>query len=157
MSVRTERVGAVVRDALGKQFQRSMPEYLDGLVTVVSVRMSPDLRIAKVYVSIYRSKTDPDLQIKRLNIHTGEIRHRLGDDVEMKHVPELRFFRDDTLDTVERIDELLRNVRKDDEARMGVRSPSANNSSDASNEKGDGDDSDTDVNGADNNREAPPR
>lgn len=125
MSVRTERVGAMVRDALSKQFQRNMPEYLDGLVTVVSVRMSTDLRIAKVYVSIYRSKTDPALQIKRLNIHTADIRHRLGDDVEMKHLPELRFFRDDTLDTVERIDQLLRTVREDDEARLNERPPAS--------------------------------
>ena len=94
-----------------------MPEYLDGLITVVSVKMSTDLRIAKVYVSIYRSKTDPDIQIKRLNTHAPEIRKKLSEDVDMKHSPELRFFKDDTLDTVERIDELLRSVRKDDAAR----------------------------------------
>lgn len=94
-----------------------MPEYLDGLITVVSVKMSTDLRIAKVYVSIYRSKTDPDIQIKRLNAHAPEIRKKLSEDVDMKHSPELRFFKDDTLDMVERIDELLRSVRKDDAAR----------------------------------------
>ena len=121
MSVRTERVGAMVREALGQQFQRNAPEFLDGLVTVVSVKMSPDLRIAKVYVSIFRSKTKPEILIKRLNTHAPEIRKRLGDDVDMRHLPELRFFLDDTLDTVERIDKLLRDVRQDDAARQAER------------------------------------
>jgi ribosome-binding factor A len=121
VSVRTERVGAMVREALGHQFQRNMPEFLDGFITVASVKMSPDLRIAKVYVSIFRSKTKPEILIKRLNTHAPEIRKRLADDVEMKHLPELRFFLDDTLDTVERIDKLLKSVREDDEARRAAR------------------------------------
>jgi ribosome-binding factor A len=118
-------VGALVRDALGRQFQRSMPEFLDGLVTVVSVKMSPDLRIAKVYVSIYRSKTKPEILMKRLNVHAPEIRKRLADDVDMRHLPELRFFLDDTLETVERIDQLLRTVREEDEAREADRAARA--------------------------------
>jgi ribosome-binding factor A len=107
----------MLRDALGRQFQRSLPEYLDGMITIASVKMSPDLRIAKVYVSIYRSATTPDILIKRMNTHMPEIRKRLAGEVEMKYVPELRFYRDDTLDAAERIDELLRAVRHDDEAR----------------------------------------
>jgi ribosome-binding factor A len=109
----------MLRDALGRQFQRSLPEYLDGMITIASVKMSPDLRIAKVYVSIYRSATTPDILIKRMNTHMPEIRKRLAGEVEMKYLPELRFYRDDTLDAAERIDELLRSVRHDDEARRG--------------------------------------
>ena len=96
----------MLRDALGRQFQRSLPEYLDGMITIASVKMSPDLRIAKVYVSIYRSATTPDILIKRMNTHMPEIRKRLAGEVEMKYLPELRFYRDDTLDAAERIDEL---------------------------------------------------
>jgi ribosome-binding factor A len=87
------------------------------MITIASVKMSPDLRIAKVYVSIYRSATTPDILIKRMNTHMPEIRKRLAGEVEMKYLPELRFYRDDTLDAAERIDELLRAVRHDDEAR----------------------------------------
>ena len=99
-------------------FQRRPPEYLDGMITVVSVKMSPDLRIAKVYVSIYRSTTDPAILIKRLNTHAPEIRRELGNHVsQLRFLPELRFYRDDTLDAAERIDKLLQEVRRDDEAR----------------------------------------
>lgn len=107
----------MLRDALSSMFQRSLPEYLDGMVTVVSVKMSPDLRVAKIYVSIYRSTTDPDLQIKRLTTHAPEIRKNLAGLVSMKFMPELRFYRDDTLDAAERIDQLLQAVRKEDEAK----------------------------------------
>lgn len=107
----------MLREALGAQFQRHMPDFLDGMITVVSVKMSPDLRIAKVYISIYRSTTDPDILIKRLNSHTAEIRRELAHNVEMKFMPELRFYRDDTFDAAERIDQLLQAVRRDDEAR----------------------------------------
>lgn len=131
----------MLRDTLSGMFQRSLPEYLDGMVTVVSVKMSPDLRIAKIYVSIYRSTTDPDLQIKRLNTHAPEIRKNLAGMVSMKFMPELRFYRDDTLDAAERIDKLLQAVRKDDEAR-GLRSHDAdedNAGAAAGTQDGDGD------------------
>lgn len=107
----------MLREALSTQFQRHMPEFLDGMITVVSVKMSPDLRIAKVYVSIYRSTTDPDILMKRMNSHAPEIRKELASNVSMKFIPELRFYRDDTLDAAERIDQLLQSVRNDDIAR----------------------------------------
>lgn len=107
----------MLREALSHQFQRSLPEYLDGMVTVVSVKMSPDLGIAKIYVSIYRSTTGPDILIKRLNTHAPEIRKELATQVHMKFIPELRFYRDDTLDAAQRIDDLLREVREKDEER----------------------------------------
>jgi ribosome-binding factor A len=121
VSVRTERVGANLREALSQQFQRNLPDYLDGMITVVSVKMSSDLSVARVYISIFRSTTDPEILIKRLNTHVPEIRHELARQVQMKFVPELRFFRDDTLDAVERIDELLREVRREDEERIRLR------------------------------------
>ena len=67
----------MLRESLAAMFQRSLPEYLDGMITVVSVKMSPDLSIAKVYVSIYRSSTDPDLLVKRMNTHSMIITFRI--------------------------------------------------------------------------------
>lgn len=80
------------------------------MITVVSVKMSPDLSIAKVYVSIYRSSTDPDLLVKRMNTHMPELRKKLTGLVSMKSIPELRFYRDDTFEAVERITQLLNSV-----------------------------------------------
>ncbi|MDB5034231.1 MAG: ribosome-binding factor [Chlorobi bacterium] len=121
----------MLREALSHQFQRSLPEYLDGMITVVSVKMSPDIRIAKIYISIYRSTTDPDILIKRLNTHAPEIRKELAGHVSMKFMPELRFYRDDTLDAAERIEKLLQAVRREDEAR-GLHHDSSDGDAEAS-------------------------
>lgn len=111
----------MIREALSTQLQRRPPEYLDGIVTIVSVRMTADLGIARVYVSIWRSTTDPDLLVRRLNAHAPEIRHELAGNITLRFMPDLRFYRDDTLDTAERIDQLLQKVRMEDEERAHAR------------------------------------
>src|SRR5262245_38267480 len=117
----------MLRETLSSMFQRRLPEYLDGMITIVSVKMSPDLRVAKVYASIFRSTTAPDILIKRLNTHTNELRHELASRVSLRFVPELRFYRDDTLEAAENIDRLLDEVRREDEARAAARNAAAGN------------------------------
>ena len=121
MSIRTERVGAVLRQTLATHFQRQLPEYLDGMVTITAVRVSADLSIAKVYVSLFNSKTDPKILVKRLNAHQKEVRTLLAREVRLRKMPELRFFLDDTLDTAEHIDKLIAQVRAEDEERRSAR------------------------------------
>ena len=120
MSIRTERVGATIREELAKYLQRSAPDYLDGMVTVTSVRVSSDLSIAKVYVSIWKSTTKPEILIKRLNENQVEIRTHLARALQMRKTPELRFYRDDTLDTAESMEKLIREVRAEDERRAAA-------------------------------------
>jgi len=115
MSIRTEKVGALIREELALELQKHRPEYLDGMVTVTSVKVSPDLSIAKVYVSIWNSKTDREILIKRLNTNQSDMRTAVAHKIRLRKMPELRFYRDDTLDTAERIDELLERVKAEDE------------------------------------------
>ena len=121
MSIRTERVGAMLRQSLANEFQRHLPDYLDGMITVTAIKVSADLSIAKVYISIYHSKTAPDILIKRLNNHQVELRTTLAKDVRLRKMPELRFYRDDTLDTAEHIEKLLQDVREEDQRRKAER------------------------------------
>lgn len=121
MSIRTERVSAMLRQALAEQFQRQLPDYLDGMITVTAVRVSADLSIAKIYISIYHSKTKPEILIKRLNENQAELRTALAHQVRLRKMPELRFYLDDTLDTAQQIEKLLNDVRQDDERRRAER------------------------------------
>ncbi len=132
MSRRTERVGATMREELASLFQRSMPEYLDGMITIVSVKVTADLSLAKVYVSIFRSKTEPSILIKRLNANQPELRTELAHRVRMKRIPELRFYLDDTLAEAERIEKLLQNVREEDEKRNAAYNTNPQNQDDES-------------------------
>lgn len=107
----------MLRQELAGSFQRQLPEYLDGMVTITAVKVSADLSVAKVYVSLFNTSTNPDILIKRLNAHQAEIRTMLAHSVRLRKMPELRFYLDDTLETAKRIEKLLDDVREEDERR----------------------------------------
>lgn len=79
------------------------------LISVSAVRISPDLSVASAYLSIFPSEKGKDL-IKDINGNMRSIRYELGTRVrhQLRIIPELRFFIDDSLDYLERIDELLK-------------------------------------------------
>lgn len=79
------------------------------LITVTNVTITPDLSIARAYLSIYNTN-DKEVVIKLIKDNTKEIRYRLGQKIknQIRVVPTLQFFLDDSLDYIERIDELLK-------------------------------------------------
>lgn len=80
-----------------------------GLTTVTQVRVSPDLSHAKVYLSVFKAQS-PDKVIEKINNATPEIRLKLGNKVrhQLRIVPNLDFYLDDSLDYFEKIDNLLK-------------------------------------------------
>ncbi|MDR2848103.1 MAG: 30S ribosome-binding factor RbfA [Bacteroidales bacterium] len=80
----------------------------DKLVTVTVVRMSPDLSFAKVYLSIFPSDK-PDEFLEKWNVHVKHLRLELGKKVrhQLRIVPEIAFYIDDSMDYAEHIDSLL--------------------------------------------------
>jgi len=79
------------------------------MVSVTTVRVSPDLSFAKVYVSVFPSAKAKEVKVK-LDEHVKMLRFELGQRVrhQLRIVPELAFYIDDSLDYVERIDNLLK-------------------------------------------------
>ncbi len=79
------------------------------LVSVSAVRISPDMSIARVYLSVFPSERAAEI-VKNTNDNMKSVRYDLG--VRVRHqlriIPELKFFVDDSLDYVDRIDELLK-------------------------------------------------
>ena len=88
---------------------RGMAAYDGATVTVSGVRISPDLALAKVYVSIFPS-SKAGVVMKTLEDDKGRLRGELGRRVakQLRIVPELSFYQDVSLDYVEHIDELLK-------------------------------------------------
>lgn len=88
---------------------RGMAVFGGAMVTVSEVRVSPDLSIAKVYVSVFPSAKQEDV-MKTLKVENKSIRGELGRMVakQLRIVPELDFYLDTTLDYAEHIDELLK-------------------------------------------------
>jgi ribosome-binding factor A len=79
------------------------------MITVTIVRVSPDLGVAKIFVSLFPVKDKPTL-LGKIKEHTSELRGLLGNRIrnQVRIVPELFFYLDDSLDYAERIDELLK-------------------------------------------------
>ena len=79
------------------------------LISVSAVRISPDLSVAKAYLSIFPSEKGKEL-MDAIRANTKAIRYDLGQRVRMqlRIIPELTFFIDDSLDYIEHIDELLK-------------------------------------------------
>ncbi len=109
-STRQYKVSRLLQKELGYIFQREGKQIFAGkMITVTGVRITPDLLQAKIYLSIYPA-AEKALFSKTIEEHTQHIRHELGNRVrhQLRVVPELQFFLDDSLDYIENIDRLLK-------------------------------------------------
>ena len=109
-SIRQNKVARLIQRDLSEMFQQECKDYTEGaLLSVTAVRVSPDLSYAKIYVSIFPSER-VEAVMKSLEEKNKSIRFILGKKVgkQMRIVPELRFFVDDSLDYIDKIDELLK-------------------------------------------------
>lgn len=108
-STRQKKVSRLLQKELGTIFQRMTNELGGKMITVTTVRISPDLGVAKVYLSIFPKKEKDDRTLKQIRNMTSQIRNELGKKVrnQLRIIPELNFFEDDSLDYIENIENLL--------------------------------------------------
>lgn len=106
---RQNRISRLLQKELASIFQTQTRMMHGVLVSVTRVKVSPDLSICTVYLSIFPSEKGDEL-LKNINANEKTIRYELGQRVhnQLRIIPELRFFIDDSLDYLERIDELLK-------------------------------------------------
>lgn len=109
-SIRQNKVSRLIQRELSGMFQNECKEIIAGaMVSVTMVRVSPDLSYAKIYLSIFPSDRI-EVTMNSLEEKNKSIRFILGKKVgkQMRIIPELRFFVDDSLDYIEKIDNLLK-------------------------------------------------
>ncbi len=87
----------------------------DKLVTVTDVRMTPDLLVAKIYISVYGVENKQEV-ILEMEEHVARLRHVLGSRVgkSLRRVPQLSFFLDETVDEMYRVEALLNRIQQED-------------------------------------------
>lgn len=111
-TIRQEKVGKLIQQDLSIIFQEKARELFGGaFITVTIVRMSPDLGVAKVYLSFFtNSGTDKKTVLEMVKSKTGAVRGLLGHKIgkQVRIVPELLFYLDDSLDYAQQIDDLLK-------------------------------------------------
>ena len=107
---RLTKVARQIQKDLGEIFQRQSKSLFQGrMITVTTVRVSPDLSVARVYLSIFPTEKKEEV-FELIKQSTKTIRHELAQRIrnQMHIVPELALFIDDSLDYIENIDRLLK-------------------------------------------------
>ncbi|HBL25063.1 MAG TPA: 30S ribosome-binding factor RbfA [Deltaproteobacteria bacterium] len=108
MRYRRLRVQDLLREEISLIIQRELQDPGLGFITVVDVRVSEDLKSAKVYISIYGSDEEQKHTLEALKRSKGYIKFLLGKRVTLRYIPELTFSLDDSLERVQRMEEIFK-------------------------------------------------
>jgi len=109
-SLRQNKISRLIQKELASFFQTESRNHFQGkMITVTQVRISPDMSLAKVYISIFPLKENEDF-LPYITQHTKIIRNGLAQKIRhpVRILPELVFYRDDSIDYADRIEKLLR-------------------------------------------------
>ena len=116
-SIRQKQVGELIRRFFGMILtEEGINIYGRGkLVTVTDVKMTPDLVVAKIYVSVYGTEDKPEVILQLEEAHTP-LRQALAQKIgkQMRRMPDIEFFLDDTVDEMYRVEDLLNRVNEQD-------------------------------------------
>jgi ribosome-binding factor A len=101
------RINEVLREVVGAAISSELSDPRIGFVTVTSVETSPDLRAAKVFVSVLGDEEEREATLSALRASHGVIQSRIAAETRMKRTPKLTFRYDDTVEQGIRVSELL--------------------------------------------------
>jgi ribosome-binding factor A len=112
MSQRTDRLDSQIRQELMDLMQREMQDPRVGFATVTRVETARDLGHARVFVSVYGSDEEQARSLSALRDATPWLRRRLGERLQLRHVPELSVRRDLSIESGDRVLRILRELEE---------------------------------------------
>jgi ribosome-binding factor A len=115
-SKRQQKFAGVIQEDLAAILQREGSNYLPNtMVTITKVRVTPDLAIARVFLSFFNN-TNNQLALQTIKLHASEIRYKLGSRIkdQVRVIPQLEFFIDDTSEYVDRMDKIFDKISKEE-------------------------------------------
>lgn len=118
MSIRTERLGAVLQRDLGQIIQQSYQK-TGSFITITHVEVTPDLMIAKVFISVYAPGKDEDAIYANIEEHMPSIRKELASRIrhQVRRIPELIFNKDESAEYANKMENLFSKIREEREKR----------------------------------------
>lgn len=120
-SKRQQKFAGVIQEDLAAIFQREGMTFLPNtLVTITKVRVTPDLALARVFLSFFNN-TNTQTALQTIKLHASEIRYKLGARIkdQVRIIPQLEFFIDDTSEYVERMDKIFDKIHKEETSSEG--------------------------------------
>lgn len=112
---RQKQVAGVILEEINDIFQRmGLSMIHGGMVSISNVKVTPDLLEARIYLSLFQIK-DVAHALKIFEERKGEIKRELASRVkhQLRRIPELKFFHDDTLEQVFRMEEIFKKIHED--------------------------------------------
>lgn len=116
---RQKQVAGEIQEVLNGIFQKLGLTMLDGgMVSIASVKMTPDLLEARIYLSLFQVK-DREAAMKKIEERAWEIKRELAAAIkhQVRRIPLLQYYLDDTLDQVYKMEELFRKIKEDEEGK----------------------------------------
>ncbi len=113
MSRRTEQVGQEIQRILSEVLEFDLKDPRVGFATITSVNVTPDLQRANVNVSVLGDDDERRESLRALERANGFLRRRIGEELSLRQVPELKLHLDTSLDHALRIGELLNEVEEE--------------------------------------------
>jgi ribosome-binding factor A len=113
---RQKQIGGMIQEEINTIFQRLGLNIVDGgMVSISSVKVTPDLLEARIYLSIFNAP-DNKSALKKIEDRAWEVKKELAARIrsQLRRIPELKFFHDDTLDHVFKMEELFRQIKEQD-------------------------------------------
>jgi ribosome-binding factor A len=112
---RQKQVAGLIQQEINDIFRRLGLGMIDGgMVSISSVKITPDLLEARIYVSFFQVK-DTEAVLKKIEDRSWEVKKELASRVrqQLRRIPELKFFQDDTLDNVFKMEELFKKINEE--------------------------------------------
>lgn len=124
MSLRAEKVASLIREEIGGLVTREFNDPALGFITVTDVRVTDDLRIARVAFSVYGNDDMKTRAMKALEDQKPHIRSFVGSHLRLRFTPFLEFHLDNTAEKAERINRILKQLdeEKNGEGKVGPQS-----------------------------------
>ena len=113
---RQKQVGGLLHEELSQIFQRMSLSMIDGgMVSISSVKITPDLLEARVYLSVFQANRN--VVMKKIEERAWEIKRELAARIkqQLRRIPELKFFHDDTLDHVFKMENIFKQIKKEED------------------------------------------
>jgi ribosome-binding factor A len=108
MSVRRrQQVGSILRDEISAVVRRQVKDPRVGFATITEVEMSPDMRHAKVFVSVLGTQEEQHKTLEAMESARGFIARQVGPKLRLRYIPQLSFVLDNSMEHAERISRLL--------------------------------------------------
>ncbi len=104
---RSDRISKEIKDIVSTILSSKIIISNSGLITITKVKTSDNLRFSKIYLSFIGNKTEITDLVDSMNSNINEYRYHLGKELELKYVPKIKFYHDNTYEEMENINSLI--------------------------------------------------